>query len=219
MKRIDIVNDKPRSPRKSSSHLDALKWLSIWDNSKEYFDGDRDSGYGGYRYDGRWTKVVNTLKTKYKLDKNCTLLDIGCAKGYLITDYNADKDLGSATGVDISLYALLCGKREFPENELFCANTTNLPFERNSFDLAFCKDTLHNFLTKEQIKMAVREIERVSKNSWIRVGAYKTKSQKEMLDKWATLATSYYHVDEWLSLLEESGYTGDYDWFHPFCEI
>ena len=83
----------------------------------------------------------------------------------------------------------------------------------------FSKDTLHNILTKDEVIAAISEIERVSTNSWIRVGAYNSAEEKDMLDRWATLATCYFHVDEWLSLFEQAGYTGDYDWFHPFSEI
>ena len=33
----------------------ALKW------DYDYWDGSRDIGYGGYRYDGRWRKVADAM--------------------------------------------------------------------------------------------------------------------------------------------------------------
>ena len=36
---------------------------------KEYFDGTRDQGYGGYSYDGRWVKVAKKINKLYDLNK------------------------------------------------------------------------------------------------------------------------------------------------------
>ena len=50
---------------------------------KEYFDGNRSQGYGGYYYDGRWIKIAKAI-TKFRLKKGSKILDIGCAKGFLM---------------------------------------------------------------------------------------------------------------------------------------
>ena len=34
---------------------------------KEYFDGTREQGYGGYSYDGRWVKVAKKINKLYNL--------------------------------------------------------------------------------------------------------------------------------------------------------
>ena len=57
--------------------------------------------------------MVDLLTQKYKLNEESTLLDVGCAKGYLVWDYEKRENLGSAIGIDISLYALLKGKKNF----------------------------------------------------------------------------------------------------------
>ena len=216
MQRVCFFNDLNRSlDRNESKQLDVLDWLSIWEDSQVYFDGNRDFGYGGYHYDGRWKKTVGDLKKHYNLDKNSTLLDVGCAKGFLVHDYNEDDGLGCGVGVDISMYALIVGKRVGMSGSFFCANATKLPFEDKSFDLVFCKDTLHNILTEEELIIALKEIQRVSINSWIRVGAYNSIEQKQTIDNWATFTSSYFSTQKWHSLFNEAGYTGDYDWFHP----
>ena len=53
---------------------------------REYFDGDRNYGYGGYRYDGRWVPVAKKIISKYNLSNGSKVLDIGCAKGFLLQD-------------------------------------------------------------------------------------------------------------------------------------
>ena len=37
---------------------------------KEFFDGERKYGYGGYKYDGRWKSVVKWMKEYYALPEN-----------------------------------------------------------------------------------------------------------------------------------------------------
>ena len=34
---------------------------------KDYWDGDRKTGYGGYRYDGRWKVVAEEMTAHYRL--------------------------------------------------------------------------------------------------------------------------------------------------------
>src|SRR6058998_3062377 len=52
---------------------------------KDYFDGDRQYGYGGYKYDGRWRPFAENLIAHYALKAGDKVLDIGCAKGFLVT--------------------------------------------------------------------------------------------------------------------------------------
>ena len=35
---------------------------------KDYWDGDRKYGYGGYRYDGRWRPVAQKIAEHYGVD-------------------------------------------------------------------------------------------------------------------------------------------------------
>ena len=53
--------------------------------SKEYWDGDRKFGYGGYKYiPGRWKPVAKKLIKTYKLNSKSKILDAGCGKGFLL---------------------------------------------------------------------------------------------------------------------------------------
>tara|TARA_A100001015_G_scaffold26214_1_gene29427 strand:+ start:3207 stop:3815 length:609 start_codon:yes stop_codon:yes gene_type:complete len=199
--------------------ISAQDWLKIWNADQVYFDSKRAYGYGGYHYDGRWKEIVKILKEKFNLNKKSSLLDLGCAKGFLVNDFNLNHNVGQAKGIDISLYALLEGASLNMKGDLICSNFTDLPFEDNDFSLVFSKDSLHNILSKKEVIDSLREIERVGKNSWIRVGAYENKRQKEIIDKWAVFATTYLHKNDWLELFEISGFSGNYDWFHPSEKI
>ena len=52
-----------------------------------YFDGPREYGYGGYRYDGRWVPVAEDMVRHFDLKPGDRVLDVGCAKGFLVKDF------------------------------------------------------------------------------------------------------------------------------------
>ena len=55
---------------------------------KEYFDGNRIHGYGGYNYNKKFfRKITNEIIKHYKLSNKCKILDIGCAKGFMMYEF------------------------------------------------------------------------------------------------------------------------------------
>jgi len=44
----------------------------------DYWDADRRYGYGGYKYDGRWTVLAKAAIEHYKLKGDAKILDVGC---------------------------------------------------------------------------------------------------------------------------------------------
>ena len=73
----------------------------------DYWDGARNTGYGGYKNDGRWKKIAKKLIDTYDLNSKGSILDIGCGKGYLLSELNKINPQLKISGVDISQYALL----------------------------------------------------------------------------------------------------------------
>ena len=53
---------------------------------KNFFDGDRNFGYGGFIYDGRWKKIADQICNVYNLNNDSLFLQIGCEKGFLLFD-------------------------------------------------------------------------------------------------------------------------------------
>lgn len=179
----------------------------------EYFDGERLYGYGGYSYHPRfWQDTVKRFRDHYKLADDAKVLDVGCAKGFMLHDFKELMPNASFAGIDISPYAIEHAK-ESAKPYLQVGNAVELPFEDNSFDLVICINTVHN-LPLDQCKQAIREIERVSRgNSFITMDAWRNDKEKESLLKWNLTALTYMHVDDWKKLFAEVGYTGDYYWF------
>ena len=180
---------------------------------KGYFDGDRLSGYGGYRYHPRfWQDTVQRFRNHYQLSEEASLLDVGCAKGFMLHDFKELMPNLTIAGIDISEYAIEHAS-ELVKPFLRQGNAKDIPYEDNSFDLVISINTVHN-LEIEECKQALREIQRVTrKHAFITVDAFRTDEERRHLGKWNLTARTYMHVDDWKRLFDEIGYGGDYYWF------
>jgi len=179
---------------------------------KDFFDGDRKCGYGGYKYDGRWKAVVERMRQYYNLPSNAAILDVGCGKGFMLHDFKEIMPNCSVAGIDVSEYAL---EHSMPSVKPFLkvANAEPLPYPDNSFDLVVSINSIHN-LPLEACKKSLQEIERVSKGkSYITVDAWRNDLERENLLKWVLTAETYMHVNDWEKLFSNIGFTGDYYWF------
>ncbi len=213
LKLLPQVN-KPIQTRRVASEEDRRLH---WSLDKEYFDGTRSQGYGGYRQDGRWYPVAKFLTETYELTADSKILELGCAKGFLLAELSDLITGAEIWGVDISHYALKSAIPN-PQIKLIEGNFSALPFKNKYFDLTICINSLHNILTINETISALQEIQRVSSNALVTVGAFATETQKQILDSWAVVATCYLSVEDWLSLFQHANYLGDYDWFQPVAE-
>jgi len=182
---------------------------------KEFFDGDRKNGYGGYYYNSKfWTEVVKDLNNFYKLKNGSKILDIGCGKGFMLFDFMKLNPNFVLEGIDISNYAIT---KAVPEVKKFLkvGDAKSLPYEDNSFDLVISINTTHN-LEINQCKKALSEMERVSrKDKYLIVDAYSNEIEKDRIFAWNLTAKTILSTNEWINLFEEAGYTGHYYWFKP----
>jgi SAM-dependent methyltransferase len=182
---------------------------------REFFDGDRRHGYGGFNYDPRfWQPVVPTLRAHFDLKSGASLLDVGCGKAFMLHDVAALIPGIIVKGVDISEYAIAKAMEDMKPH-VGVANARSLPFPDKSFDVVISINTIHN-LEREECGQALREIERVSrKGGFVTVDAYRTDKEKERMHAWNLTGLTIMHVDEWVAFFGEVGYTGDYYWFIP----
>lgn len=180
---------------------------------REYFDGDRLHGYGGYCYHERfWKATVKHFRDYYELADNASVLDVGCAKGFMLHDFKELMPDLNIAGIDISEYAIE-NAIETVRPFLRVGDAKNLPYDAKSFDLVISINTIHN-LPLEECKQALSEIQRVSRaHAFITVDAWRTEEERERFLKWNLTARTYMHVEGWKKLFFEVGYTGDYYWF------
>ena len=177
---------------------------------RDYWDGDRKYGYGGYRYDGRWRSVAEAMAEHYGLKPGDKVLDVGCGKGYLLYELSQVLPGAEVAGIDISEWAIDHAKEEV-KPFLKIGNAISLPYEDNYFDYVVSITTLHN-LYNYDLRKALREIERVGRRKHVIVESYRNEREKANLLYWQLTCRSFYTPKEWEWFLAESGYTGDYSY-------
>lgn len=218
MAEIDLLVNYPKSKRNIKQRAKAKNPNDVAiarKFGKEFFDGNRDRGYGGFSYNPKyWTDVVKTFIEYWKIDSNTSILDVGCAKGFMLNDLQLKIPSLIIKGIDISEYAIQNSLDSVKKN-LLVADAKNLPFEDNSFDIVISINTIHN-LDIEDCAKAIKEIERVSrKGSFITVDAYNNSDEKKRMLDWNLTAKTIMSVEEWKVFFNKNNYTGDYYWFIP----
>ena len=178
---------------------------------KDYWDGERQYGYGGYQYDGRWNPIAQAMVNHYGIKAGDKILDVGCGKGYLLYEFTQCVPGVEVTGIDISSYAISNSKDEV-KPFLQPGNATSLPFGDHTFDYVVSLGTLHNLYNYE-LRQALQELERVGKtNKHFMVESYRNEVEKVNLLYWQLTCRSFYTPKEWEWFMAESGYTGDYSY-------
>ena len=217
-KEIDLLEHYPKAKRnldaRAAEKTEADREIARRFD-KDFFDGDRRHGYGGFSYMPRfWQPVIPTFQKHWKLNESSSVLDVGCAKGFMMYDMSQLIPGITVKGIDVSQYAI-DNAIETMRPHVQVANAMALPFADKSFDIVISINTIHN-LDRAGCAQALREIERVArKGSFITVDAYRNDEERERMYAWNLTAKTIMSVSEWVAFFKEVGYTGDYYWFIP----
>ena len=177
---------------------------------REYFDGDRKYGYGGFRYDGRWRPLAEKLIAHYGLQPGHRVLDVGCAKGFLLHELKAALPGLEIAGLDVSSYAIEHAMNDV-QPFVRVGDARTLPFPDRSFDLVLSINTLHN-LYLPGLFQALRELERVGRGGkFVVMDSYRNEREKMNLLYWQLTCECFFTPDEWAWIFQQAGYTGDHD--------
>src|SRR3984957_3159493 len=163
----------------------------------DYWDGSRNTGYGGYKYDGRWLDVARRLAAHYGLKAGDKVLDVGCGKGFLLYELTRAVPGLQVAGLDVSDYAIANAKEEV-RGALRQGHARELPYADNEFDFVVSINTLHN-LHNYDLWAALKEIERVGKGSakHITIEAYRNEREKMNLLYWQLTCRAFLTPQEW----------------------
>ena len=193
---IDLLTKYPKTKRDPSQRAEAKteehhRIARLFE--KDFFDGDRSTGYGGYRYMPQYFKgVVSAFISHYTLQ----VPDI------------------YVRGIDVSQWATSQGHPKV-KDKLSVANAKDLSmFNDNEFDLVVSINTIHN-LNKSDCILALKELERVGKNCFLTVDAWDTNEEEKRMRDWNLTAQTMMSVKDWKIFFTSNDYTGDYFWFIP----
>lgn len=213
-RQVDLLRGLPRSRRNVQARKDG-KSAEVVRISSEfgemYFDGPREYGYGGYRYDGRWLPVARDIIDHFALKPGDRVLDVGCAKGFLVKDLLSECPGLEVFGIDVSTYALTHCEPEVI-GRLHRGSAVDLPFPDNSFDAVISINTAHN-LDRAGCVTALKEMQRLAPGrGFLQVDSYLTPEQRDLFEDWVLTARFHDYPDGWRAVFEEAGYTGDFHW-------
>lgn len=164
----------------------------------DYFDGDRSRGYGGYHDDGRWAEVARKLQSRYGLTRDSRVLDLGCAKGFLLKELALLIPGITVRGFEVSAYA----KAHAPQLVQNCIDVgypRRLDYPDDSFDLVLAINALH-FMPEPDVRRAFEEMVRVSRrggHAFIQLDAYTNDLQRRSMMAWAPIVKCLMTPEEW----------------------
>ena len=215
---INLLSNYPKTNRDIQLRLETKSEsdrIIAREFGKDFFDGSRNHGYGGFSYDPRfWEPVIPEFQKHWSLSSLSSVLDIGCAKGFMLYDMKRLIPGIKVYGIDISKYAINNSMKEVRDYCQVC-NAKELPYDDNSLDVCISITTLHN-LEEQDLAKSLVEIDRVSRSgSFITLDAYRNTREKERMDAWNLTAKTVMHVNTWKEFLNDVGYSGDYYWFIP----
>ena len=181
---------------------------------KDYWDGIRRYGYGGYKYiPGRWKTVAEELIKTYKLSNHSSVLDVGCGKAYLLYEMKLLLPGLRVVGFDLSKHGIASAKEEISKELFLHKAQDHYPFEDNEFDLVISLGCLHNLRIFE-LETALAETERVGKQGYVMLESYRNELEQFNLQCWALTCESFFDHEEWPWIYEHFGYTGDYEFIY-----
>ncbi|VTT99831.1 SAM-dependent methyltransferase OS=Geobacter daltonii (strain DSM 22248 / JCM 15807 / FRC-32) GN=Geob_0665 PE=4 SV=1: Methyltransf_23 [Gemmataceae bacterium] len=214
---LNVVNQLHR--RTSRAYLERMADAKVHCSDvarrfdRDYWDGDRRYGYGGYKYDGRWSVVAQELVKTYSLPANARILDAGCGRGFLLHEFQRLLPNCTVAGFDVSDYGLETAKDEV-RPFLFKHDARDpFPHAGQSFDLVISINALHN-LPPQDVAKALAEMQRVARNQYLVVESFRTTEELFNLQCWALTCETFFRPESWTWLFDLAGYTGDYEFIY-----
>ena len=162
-------------------------------------------------YYGRLSRIIyNKVALKIKEFKNDFILDLGCGKGLFLEIIKGYKS--KLYGADVSPMMIKCAQERVGNHvELKVADSDNLPWVDNSFDIIVCILSFHHYPSPEK---SLDEMKRVLKNN-----GHITIAEMWYPEPLRYLTNLYmksrfnrtgdvkvYSKNEWLNMLENAGF-------------
>ena len=202
--------DKKKIKRKNiHDATDIIKKCIASELDYRYYDGPRDLGYGGYKYDGRWKKFLPKIIKKYKLTNKSKVLELGCRKGFFLNDLQELLPGIKIVGVEDHKYPLMKCLKSVKKNLRFIEKYYLVKYPKNYFDFVMCFNNVYRYNLTDMMK-TLRVMEKVAKNKFITISGFESVKDKNEIMKFASLGTVFLSKKDCIKLFKYTGYTGDY---------
>jgi len=211
MREFDLLNNYPvLKKRYVSKNSRTIKNRIIASyRKKNFYDGKRENGYGGFKYDGRWKVVAKKIFDVYRLKNNAKILQIGCDKGFLLQDIKEIFPKAKVRGIEVSDYAIKHVNKKI-NKFIKKGQFYDLSFKKNEFDFVIAIGPVYSLNLADAIK-CLKEIKRVGKGkSFITLGSYESEKDLKLFRYWTLLGSTILKKKEWIEVLKHTKYNGDY---------
>lgn len=201
---------EPKAPRVVGRNVRTIQNRIIASaRDRELYDGDRNNGYGGFHYDGRWVPIAKHMAGEYGLSEKSAVLQVNCDKGFLLHDFQNLIPGIKVRGVEVSDYAIETAM-ESVKPHIRKAPFTAIPFEDHEFDFVVAIGAVYSLNLGDAIE-CLKEVQRVGRGkSFVTLASYRTEEDKRLFEAWTLLGTTLLQEHEWIDVLKHVKYTGDY---------
>tara|TARA_S200000501_G_C20857238_1_gene758194 strand:- start:2065 stop:2748 length:684 start_codon:yes stop_codon:yes gene_type:complete len=214
MRRVNLLGSypNPKNKRYVNENLRTIKHRIVASyRGKEFYDGKRIFGYGGFKYDGRWKQVADIICKKYNLNNKSSFLQLSSKKGFLLNDIKLKFSKMKIRGLETSNYAITRTMQSVKKNVKKVNDYKRLNLKSKSFDFVLALGVVYEYGLDGAIA-CLKEIQRVSKGrSFITLGSYSSREEFWKLKQWTLLGVTLLKNKEWVEVLKHVKYTGDYD--------
>mgnify|MGYP001238610715 CR=1 FL=1 len=176
---------------------------------KTYFDNSKlGIGYGKYQYDGRFEKNVKKIISFFKLKKKSKILEIGCAKGFLLVEFY--KQGMDVIGLEKSSYAIKNSHKLIKNNIKNFDIEKKLNYQDQTFDFIICKEVFPH-INPKKVNQVLKDINRIVKNKkniYIFIQTFKSDDQIKLFKKWDVTHKSNYSKKKWKEIMRKNKFKG-----------
>lgn len=201
MREVDLLDQMPQPAERIVGSRTIEHRIIASYREREFFDGDRNCGYGGYVDDGRWGPVAERMIEYYKLKEGSLIMQWDCEKGFLLGEF---KKRGMAVcGYESSLYARHCA-----DQNLIIVDSI-YDEEDQKADLLIAIGVIYTGSLKYAIS-GLQQAADYAFQSFITLAAYDAEEDLRLMRKWSLLGTTILRKDEWIEVMKHANYNGDY---------
>lgn len=174
-----------------------------------YFDNSKIGiGYGNYIKDNRFKEPVSKIIKFFKLKANSKILEIGCAKGFILDEFLKKKM--NVYGVDVSSYAIKKSLITVKKKIILKNLSKNKFFKDNYFDFIISKEVIPH-LSKTEIKQLIMNINAISKDHkkiYFIIQVPSGIKYKKNFKNWDVTHKSIMTKIEWIKFLKKNKFKG-----------